>query len=361
MATIVSIGTAVPPFQHNQSSILSFMQGVFQLDETEKRKLKYLYQQSHIATRHSVIADFSLPKGEWTFIPQDPALPFPPLEKRMDLYENASLPLSLDAINNCLGNQWLPNEITHLITVSCTGMSAPGLDLQIAQALHLPPTVFRTSVNFMGCYAAVHALRIASLLVNEAPSAKVMVVCTELCTLHFQKAYTADNVSSSLLFSDGSAAALVVSDVAGTKGVQLQSFYSEIATKGQADMSWKLSSEGFLMSLSSYVADIIKTDIEAIFQRSAAKTGYKLEEIDQWCIHPGGRKILEAVEKAISIPATALQPSYNVLADYGNMSSPTLLFVLKEMMTKVTEGERIMACAFGPGLTIETFVAIAKA
>ena len=233
-------------------------------------------------------------------------------------------------------------------------MSAPGLDLQIAEHFEMPASLFRTSVNFMGCYAAIHAMKLASLIVAAAAEAKVLVVCTELCTLHFQKEYTPDNVSSSLLFSDGAAAALIQND--SHKGFTIQSFYSEIATNGKADMSWKLSSKGFLMSLSSYVADIIKADIKGLIERSAAKAGVDVSTITHWCIHPGGRKILESVEHAMQINKTSLQNSYDILYEYGNMSSPTILFVLQRMMREAKPGEKLLGCAFGPGLTMETFV-----
>ncbi|MFP5041048.1 type III polyketide synthase [Parasediminibacterium sp. JCM 36343] len=358
MAKIISIGTAVPAYQHLQEDILHFMQDSFDIDDVEKRKLKFLYAQSSIGTRYSVIADFSQPKKLWDFIPTGPAAPFPNLDRRMEIYDKEALPLSITAIGNCLKNKLEPKEITHLITVSCTGMSAPGLDLQIAEQLALPPTIFRTSVNFLGCYAAIHALKLAKLIADSSPTAKVLVVCTELCTIHFQKEYTADNACSSLLFSDGCAAALITGDKAEQKGVTILSFYSEIAASGKGDMSWKLSSNGFLMSLSSYVADIIKQDIKTLATKSLQQNNLNPNNITHWCIHPGGRKILEAVEQAMQLHKPQLQDSYHVLGKYGNMSSPTILFVLKEIMAKATVGEHVFGCAFGPGLTMETFTGV---
>ena len=355
MATVISIGTAVPKNKHLQEDILHFMQDAFDVDTIEKRKLKYLYHQSSINTRHSVIADFGLPKEQWAFIPSDKNAPFPNLDKRMDLYEKEALPLSIAAVKDCLKDRD-PKEITHLITVSCTGMSAPGLDLQIAEELKLAPTLFRTSVNFMGCYAAIHALKLAKLIVDGYDTAKVLLVCTELCTIHFQKEYTVDNVSSSLLFADGCAAALVTNGEDG-KGVKLLSFYSLIDNNGKDDMSWKLSSKGFLMSLSSYVADIIKADIAGLVEKALLPNTLHTSDIKHWCIHPGGRKILESVEQSLQIHKTQLQESYEVLGKYGNMSSPTILFVMKELMAKATEGENLFGCAFGPGLTMETLTA----
>jgi predicted naringenin-chalcone synthase len=170
----------------------------------------------------------------------------------MDIYNKKAPLLSIDAIRNCLHEKIQPKEITHLITVSCTGMSAPGLDLQVMELMELNRNIFRTSINFMGCYAAIHALKIADAFCKVDKTAKVMIVCTELCTLHFQRETTMDNIASSLLFGDGSSAVLVTSDEADGDGLYIDRFYSEIIPKGKRDMAWELSSSGFLMTLSGY-------------------------------------------------------------------------------------------------------------
>jgi predicted naringenin-chalcone synthase len=152
-----------------------------------------------------VIGDYSRPIQEWKFYPQTENLdPFPSLEQRMTWFNRFAAPLSVDAIRTCLDGKTPESAITHLITVSCTGMSAPGLDLQIMELMDLPKTIYRTSVNFMGCYAALHALKIADSICKSEPDSKVLVVCSELCTLHFQREATQNNISSSLLFGDGS-------------------------------------------------------------------------------------------------------------------------------------------------------------
>lgn len=352
MAKVISIGTAVPQYKHAQEDILHFMQEIFNVNDDEKRKLRYLYNQSAINTRHSVLPDFGQPKEQREHM----VAPFPSLDRRMEVYDKEALPLSLLAIDDCLGDKINATDITHLITVSCTGMSAPGLDLKIAEALNLVPTIFRTSINFMGCYAAIHGLKLAKLIVDGDEKAKVLIVCTELCTIHFQEDYTPDSVSSSMLFSDGCAVALVTNGEEG-KGFELIAFNSEIDSKGKGDMSWKLSSKGFLMSLSSYVADIIKADILGLVQRGLSPNNLTVTDINHWCIHPGGRKILEAVEQSLSIHKPQLMDSYEVLGKYGNMSSPTILFVMKEMLAKANAGEHLFGCAFGPGLTMETLTA----
>ena len=280
----------------------------------------------------------------------------------MSWYNKYAAPLSVEAIRRSLEGNISANEITHLITVSCTGMSAPGLDLQVMDLMDLPKNIFRTSVNFMGCYAAVHALKIADAICSTDKKAKVMIVCTELCTLHFQKEATPDNIASSLLFSDGSAALLVTADDFKEDGIRLDGFYAEVLTKGKSDMAWELSSSGFLMTLSGYVPDLIEEDFEALTNRALQHYNISKDQLSSWCIHPGGKRILEAIQKSLSLERDTLSSSYEVLKKYGNMSSPTILFVLKEIMQQLSspnsrrEKKLILGAAFGPGLTMETML-----
>ncbi|MEI6946149.1 type III polyketide synthase [Paraflavisolibacter sp. H34] len=357
MSKIVSIGTAVPAYCHRQTDILQFMQNVYAPGEAEKRKLRFLYQKSGIRQRYSVISDYSHIIHEWKFYPQTENLdPFPSLEQRMTVYNKQAPLLSVDAIRSCLDNVCHHHDITHLITVSCTGMSAPGLDLQVMELMELKKDIFRTSVNFMGCYAALHALKLADALCRSK-GARVLVVCTELCTLHFQREATMDNIASALLFGDGSAAVLVTHDEDAIPGLHLRNFYSEVVPKGKRDMAWELSSSGFLMTLSNYVPDLIEADFAPIVQRSLAQSGLEADSISHWCIHPGGKRILEAVELSMRLQPGRLQDCYEVLGDYGNMSSATILFVLKKMLHAKTGNQKVFGAAFGPGLTVETFTA----
>jgi predicted naringenin-chalcone synthase len=359
LSNIISIGTAVPQFRHNQIDIAHFMQRVYAMSETEKRKLRFLYHQSGIEYRYSVINDYSENIKNWQFYPQSENLePFPSLELRMKWYQKYAATLSACAIRKCIANKVRLEEITHFITVSCTGMSAPGLDLELMEMLNLPRNIFRTSINFMGCYAAIHALKIADAICQAEKKSKVLIVCTELCSLHFQRGATIDNITSTLLFADGSAAALITSDENAVNKVSLKHFYSEVVPKGKQDMVWELSSTGFLMTLSSYIPDFIEQDFEKLTAKTLSQSGLSLQDITHWCIHPGGKKILEAITRSLHLKANELSYSYNVLKEYGNMSSPTILFVLDKMM-KTLDYERpnkIFGAAFGPGLTMETFI-----
>ncbi len=361
MSKIISIATSVPEFIHEQEDILKFMQRVYALNEVDKRKLKFLYHQSAIQTRYSVLPDYSLNAPDWKFYqPTENLEPFPSLELRMKWYNETAAPLSIRAIESCIENQISKDEITHLITVSCTGMSAPGLDLRIIEDMNLSRSIFRTSINFMGCYAAIHGLKLADALCSNDQNAKVMIVCTELCTLHFQQENTMDNIASSLLFGDGCAAVLVANDSNKSGGLTIKNFYSEVAFKGKKDMSWELSSSGFLMTLSGYVPELIEQDFNNLLDNALKNAGLNKDEISHWCIHPGGKRILSSIEKSIEILPEQLKESYNVLKHYGNMSSPTIIFVLKEIMDSIAAAKEkkaiIFGAAFGPGLTLETFL-----
>lgn len=337
---------------------MQFMQRIYALNETDNRKLRFLYGQSGIDTRYSVVGDYTRPLPEWKFYPQTESLePFPTLEQRMSWFNRFAAPLSLEAIRNCLEGKLMPQQITHLITVSCTGMSAPGLDLQLVELMDLPRHTYRSSVNFMGCYAAIHALKQADAICRSETNARVLVVCTELCTLHFQREPTANNIASSLLFGDGSAAVLVSNATSTEPGLQLHSFYAEIIPRGKQDMAWELSSSGFQMTLSSYVPELIETDISALVQRALEKAGCTRHSIANWCIHPGGKRILQLIAQELKLAETTLDHSYAVLKEYGNMSSATLLFVLQRIMRQPARPGNLLAAAFGPGLTMETFVA----
>ena len=359
MSKIISIGTALPAYKHKQDDIQKFMQLVYAMDNTENRKLKYLYHHSGIDYRYSVIPDYSREVNEWKFYPQTENLePFPSLEQRIKLFNKYAAPLSVAAIRDCISGFMYSHEITHLITVSCTGMSAPGLDLQVMELMDLPKSIYRTSVNFMGCYAAIHALKIADAICSHEKNAKVMIVCTELCTLHFQKEPLIDNITSSLLFGDGAAAVLVTSGDSNKNGLRLDHFYSEVISKGKQDMAWELSSSGFLMTLSGYVPELLEEDFSPLVTRALRKASVEKKEITHWCIHPGGKRILDSIHRSLELENGELSYSYDVLKEIGNISSATILFALKKIMqTDLNTGDKIFGAAFGPGLTMETFVA----
>jgi len=238
-------------------------------------------------------------------------------------------------------------------------MYAPGLDIDLVKKLQLPTNVLRTGINFMGCYAAFNAFKIADAFCRLDENAKVLIVCTELCSLHFQKEATEDNLISNALFGDGAAAVLVEGMTTAPLRLKLENFCSDLAFEGERDMAWAIGDLGFEMRLSTYVPSIIKSGILKLTKTLLDNISKNIDDIRYFAIHPGGRKILESIEEELGINKCQNEPAYHVLKNYGNMSSPTILFVLQEIVKKLTpgdHGEHIMSFAFGPGLTLESMV-----
>ncbi|PWK28990.1 putative naringenin-chalcone synthase [Arcicella aurantiaca] len=356
MSFITSIGTAVPENCFPQMQIAEFMASALQMDEYDQRKLKALYKTTKIAQRHSVLADYGKPYSAYQFYPQSPDLePFPTISQRMIAYQKFALPLCLKAIENLNIDT---KGITHIVTVSCTGMYAPGLDIEIISALNLDTTIQRTAINFMGCYGAFNGLKMADTICKANPNAKVLVVCVELCTLHFQKKMEEDFLLSNALFADGAAAVLVESK-GQEKSLELHSFFCDLYFEGKQDMAWKVADFGFEMTLTSYIPKLVKLGIKSLIDRLLMNSGIANSAIDLYAMHPGGKAILEAIETALEITKEDNRYAYQVLRDYGNMSSCTVLFVLNEILKNTTEadkGKNILSGAFGPGLTLESMI-----
>ena len=359
MSKIISIGTVVPKFGTAQSTILEFMQAAYN-DDTASRKLKILFHNSGINTRYSVVPDFDNSKSEHNLFIGNKSTPN--VEKRLNVFKENAVSLAIEAIHSALTK--LNTTIaefgpTHLITVTCTGLYAPGIDSDIMEQLNLPNDIFHTSINFMGCNAAFPALKIADMIAKTDENAKVIVVCVELCTLHFQPKDNNDNLLSNTIFGDGAAAAIVVSDTAAKHneqgGMAINGFYSLLLGKGKNLMAWNITPINFEMVLDAGIPEFIGNEVNNIVLKSSKNLNIAPDKIDKWAIHPGGKKILDAVKKQMQMNDTDLQYSYKVLAEYGNMSSPTILFVLNEIMqSNHKPNETIFSIGFGPGLSIET-------
>ncbi len=356
MSKIVSIASQPAPHQYAQKEIFSYMLNKVGWNETEERKINYLYDRSGISKRQSVLPDF-LPDNLSILYKTNDA---PSVQQRLSIFNMQALPLASKAALKCLVNITNVESITHLITVSCTGMSAPGLDIELIKSLGLSSSIDRSSVNFMGCYAAIHALKQAHYIASSRPESIILIVSVELCTLHFQDLNDEDNTLANMLFADGAAAVLITSDDIllhqEKKALKINHFHSDLLFTGESDMSWSISDIGFQMTLSAYVPKVISADIKMHFQRLLDKDLLDKEQIRFWAIHPGGRAILEAVTQQMEISETQMRASYQVLKEHGNMSSATILFVLEEILKNdlPSEGDRTVATAFGPGLTVES-------
>ena len=271
---------------------------------------------------------------------------YPDTARRMAMFDREALPLARLAVAE-LGLGAACGSITHLIVVSCTGFAAPGLDLQLASELGLSPGVERTIVGFMGCAAALPALKLARHIVRSDPAARVLVVALELCTLHLQETAQLDTVLSFLLFGDGCAAALVSSE---PEGIAIEGFAAAVLPATADHLTWRIGAFGFDMRLSGQLPGAI---LRYLPQASPyLLPGATVRDIALWAVHPGGRTILDAVEHGLGLPADALAYSRQVLRDYGNMSSASVMFVLREMLERGAVGPGC-AIAFGPGIAAE--------
>lgn len=358
-AYINAIGTANPANRYSQESIAQFMCDHLELSESEQHQLRVLYRATGVQFRHSILDDYKRKIGTFTFFPNTDNLePFPSTQDRMTVYKERALPLAIASITECLKGKQQDMDFTHLITVSCTGMYAPGLDVDLIKALNLSPSITRNSLNFMGCYAAMNALNLAKQYCENDVSARVLIVCVELCTLHLQKSPTEDNLLSQALFSDGAAAVVVCGEANSESVLQIMSSSSQLAIDGKNDMAWQIGNFGFQMGLTSYVPQIIESGIGSLTDQLLAKAKFSLDDIDFFAIHPGGKKILEAVERQLGLTKEQNQIAYDILKQYGNMSSPTILFVLNETIKKMEVGaqQKVLSFAFGPGLTMESIL-----
>lgn len=371
-AYITAIGTAVPPHKIAQADAAGFMAKAHTMDDQEKQRLYALYRASGIKYRHSVIPDYAQDKGYSLFPDNDSMEPFPDINQRMDLYRRHAITLSCQAVQDCLSQMpksFSTSAITHLVYVSCTGMYAPGVDIELIDKLGLNTHVQRTAINFMGCYAAFNAIKVADSIVRANADANVLIVCTELCTLHFQKTKDEDNLLANALFSDGSASLLISGQkMESVTQLSLEQFYCDLAPEGKQDMAWKIGNFGFEMRLSSYVPAIIKKGIRQLTQNLLSNLALATEEelvleerlpVDYYAIHPGGKSILKVIEEELFIDKNSNADAYQVLRHFGNMSSPTILFVLKELHKRLTINDNdksILGLAFGPGLTLESML-----
>ncbi|MEM9895777.1 MAG: type III polyketide synthase [Bacteroidota bacterium] len=353
-AYIQSIGTAVPPFVADQQTICSFMQRNLELSEEEEKKLRLLYRASGIQHRYSVLEDFSHPNEEKGLFKKGD---FPSAKVRMDLFQENAVILAEKAATVALKDS-RGSEITHLIAISCTGMYAPGLDIELIERLNLKTDTQRTSFNFMGCYAAFNGMKTAQNIVLSDPESKVLVVAVELCTLHLQDTTDDESLLSNSLFGDGATAFLVGSEKTSSC-LELKGFYSDLFLQGKSEMGWYIGNHGFEMKLSPEVPDVIREGIGELTQRLLDKIEMRFSEIDLFAIHPGGRRILEVIEKELAISKEQNQASREVLKKYGNMSSATIMFVLQYLLhgfTKEDDEKQILSFAFGPGLTMESAI-----
>lgn len=353
-SSITAIGTAVPQHKFTQSEAAELIAERLHLIPAKKRLLRFIYNATGIESRHSVLSDM----GHLSNSRSDISSPDLTTAGRMALYKEHALPLAVSAIKQCMEQSDATfADITHVITVSCTGMYAPGLDIEIVQQLELPTNAKRTAINFMGCYGAFNALKVADDACRANKDAVVLVVSVELCSLHFQNDDDLDHLVSNAIFADGAAAALIQPMAENRKSLSIEAFNCDLLPQTSEDMAWHIGDSGFDIVLKSYVPEVIESGIAEFMEKLLRQEA--ITAVNHYAIHPGGMKILQACETALNITKDENKHAYHVMREYGNMSSATILFVLKELMANLTvknHQETIFSCAFGPGLTLESML-----
>lgn len=361
MSYLTSIGIAVPDNRFEQSVIGKFMTRAMELNYENTRKLNAIFKSSGIANRYSVLTDYGKENDFSFYSNAENFEPFPSTSTRLHEYQRFAPDLSVSAVNDCISKHpgFDITSITHLIVVSCTGMYAPGLDIDLVERLGLKHDVQRISINFMGCYAAFNGIKVGDAFCKADPHATVLVVCVELCSIHFQKQATEDNMLANALFADGAAAVLLQGKPTAGINLKPEAFHNALALSKDPQMAWRVGNLGFEMKLTSYVPEIIQRGIKKLTDEMLAKIKSDFSTLKHFAIHPGGKKILEAIEKELGLSKTDNRHAYAVLNNYGNMSSPTVLFVLYHLLKDLTvqnNDESVLSFAFGPGLTLESIL-----
>jgi predicted naringenin-chalcone synthase len=356
---IQHIETMNPGTRYSQEYASAKMQG-WTDDERRKRMIRVLYQKSGIDQRYSVIDSFDqgLP-GDFFPSGKDGRQRELSTAERNAIYTREVHRLSVDLARQAIANcpAIVAQDITHVVTVSCTGFCNPGPDFHIVNELGLSPATQRYHLGFMGCYAAFPGLRMAKQFCEAHPAAVVLVMCLELCSLHLQLGGTEDTMLANSLFADGAAVAIVSArhPLDNQNCFRLDTFHSSLITSGKGDMTWTIGDRGFDIALSSYVPKIIGANIRSAVLPLLAARNVTLADIDIWAVHPGGKAIVDKIVESLALNENQVAAARKVLHELGNMSSATILFVLQEILRRpdAPSQEDVCAMAFGPGLTVE--------
>jgi len=367
-----SLQTLVPDIPLEQNAVRDVFAAQPEIGRLAKRLVTASFDNSGIDTRHTVLTELDLTAEATSTLFYDRAsgsLQAPGTQARNEIYTREADRLFVEVARRALDAD--PDldaaDVTHVVTVSCTGFHAPGPDYAIVRALGMSDAVQRYHLGFMGCYASMPALRAARQFCLADPDAVVLVVSVELCTLHLRSSDDPDTIIASSLFSDGAAAGIVTARSLDSEApaFTLDRFHTAIAPQGEQDMAWTIGDSGFEMVLSTSVPQIIGESIHTALRplwgedaalAAAFDDGTIGDPVTHWAIHPGGRSILDRVQERLALSDAQLHPAREVLREYGNMSSATVLFVLRRILEqeRAEPGERVAAMAFGPGLTAES-------
>lgn len=360
---IEGLGTAVPPYRIDQEQAARLAQSLSGEADGRMAALAAVYRRSGVACRHSVLLKPSAEglSGQTFYSPHgDAQNAGPTTSQRMSIYEAEAGPLALRASRSALDDAGIaPGQITHLITVSCTGLSAPSFDVSLLQGLGLASSVSRTHIGFMGCHGVMNGLRVARCYTHSDPEACVLVSAVELCSLHHQYGSDPEHVVANALFADGAGSLVVSGSAVGSAGSgqrpEILASGSTIFPESSDLMTWRIGDHGFEMRLSPKVPEVLRHWLRPWVNGWLRSFGLDVGGVGAWAVHPGGPRILSACEEALGLGHDALAPSRGVLEEFGNMSSPTVLFVL-ERLRRAKAPLPWVALGFGPGLAIEAML-----
>jgi predicted naringenin-chalcone synthase len=354
---ILGLGTATPSRSIAQVDAANLAASFANAEPGRERTLAAIYRQTRIQTRGSVLLEEPGDDQyrQTFFPPADMTLTGPSTATRMRRFSEESAPLAIEAARSGLERAGVAAEaVSHLVTCSCTGFASPGFDLALVESLGLSRSVARTHVGFMGCHGAFNAMKVAAAFAAADAGATVLAACVELCSLHFQYGARADDVVANAIFADGAAAVVgrTVDDAVAAGGWRLTAQASCILPASADLMGWTIGDHGFSMTLSPRVPDRIASELCGVLESLLANRGLKVSDVASWAVHPGGPRVLATVREALGLGPAALACSEAVLAEHGNMSSATILFIL-ERLVRDHAARPCVAMAFGPGLTAE--------
>jgi predicted naringenin-chalcone synthase len=359
---VLGLGTAVPETAINRDEAAAVARRISRCSTEDGEFIDSLYHNTGIQTRHlsfapAVVQDVlrGTRESKSVFLPANNGEDRGPTTgQRLEHYKREALPLALDAARRALAESAIdPERLTHLVTVSCTGFYAPGIDIGLIEQLGLPRTIERTHVGFMGCHGALNGLRVADAFIGARPDAHVLLCAVELCGIHYHYGWNPKKVVSNALFADGAAALVGASaDRAAADAWQAAAFGACLFRRSKAAMTWMIGDHGFEMTLSTRVPELIAQNLRPWLETWLTKNRLRIADVASWAVHPGGPRILRAVEQALDLDTTATAVAQEVLADYGNMSSPTVLFIL-ERLRRRQASRPCVALGFGPGLAAE--------
>lgn len=354
---LIDIAVGSPPYIVTQSKATEELKNRMGVNPVVGRLIDSASARSGIETRRIVIPDGEI-NPETKFYSKNGEYISPTTSERMNLYEHWSKILTKEAVNNLLNKTNVSRDkINRLITISCTGFFAPGLDFHIISSCGLPKNIRRTNIGFMGCAASINGFHSVLEAFNSEEKTTTLLVSVELCSLHLQTEPTRDNILANMIFADGCAAVLFSNNKLLKPKMKLIQTFTHLFDSSEEFMGWKISNNGFEMMLSSELPKIIAEFAVPALKEIINNYGINLNDIEYWALHPGGRAILDALNNGLNLNDEQMFPSREVLRKYGNTSSVSILYVLKEIISSELESNKYLcAVAFGPGLTMEVAI-----